>query len=125
MNVNQTIKAGIGLSSGSGIGPLSADMTSKTDFLARLLGYHYLNRQDLVHIKDEPIDFHGDLSPDDEAKLLNALTNLQEQVQTQAPAIVTKMVKTGDVCPTCHTFTMIRTGTCTTCMTCGNTSGCS
>ena len=30
MNVNQTIKAGIGLSSGSGIGPLSADMTSKT-----------------------------------------------------------------------------------------------
>lgn len=67
----------------------------------------------------------GDLSHEDEAKLLNALTDLQEQVNAQAPATVIKMVKTGDVCPSCHTFTMIRTGTCTTCLTCGNTSGCS
>jgi ribonucleoside-diphosphate reductase alpha chain len=32
---------------------------------------------------------------------------------------------TGDVCPSCGSFTMVRNGTCLKCTTCGETSGCS
>jgi ribonucleoside-diphosphate reductase alpha chain len=31
----------------------------------------------------------------------------------------------GDACPSCHSFTMVRNGSCLKCETCGNTSGCS
>jgi len=32
---------------------------------------------------------------------------------------------TGDACPTCQSFTMVRNGSCLKCDTCGSTSGCS
>ena len=32
---------------------------------------------------------------------------------------------TGDACPTCGHFTLIRNGTCQKCDTCGSTTGCS
>lgn len=32
---------------------------------------------------------------------------------------------TGDACGECGNFTMTRTGTCMTCVSCGTTSGCS
>jgi ribonucleoside-diphosphate reductase alpha chain len=32
--------------------------------------------------------------------------------------------KTGDICPTCGSFNMVRTGSCVTCQDCGNNSGC-
>ncbi|MCZ7582918.1 MAG: hypothetical protein M5R36_06050 [Deltaproteobacteria bacterium] len=32
---------------------------------------------------------------------------------------------TGDACPECGQFTMVRNGTCTKCVTCGSTTGCS
>ena len=32
---------------------------------------------------------------------------------------------TGDMCPSCQSFTMVRNGSCLKCMTCGATSGCS
>ena len=32
---------------------------------------------------------------------------------------------TGDACAICNSFTMIRSGTCQTCLSCGETSGCS
>lgn len=32
---------------------------------------------------------------------------------------------TGDICPTCSNFTMIRNGACLKCDTCGSTTGCS
>ena len=32
---------------------------------------------------------------------------------------------TGDACAICNSFTMIRDGTCQTCLSCGQTSGCS
>jgi len=31
----------------------------------------------------------------------------------------------GDPCPTCHSFTLVRNGTCLKCETCGSTTGCS
>jgi len=31
----------------------------------------------------------------------------------------------GDPCPDCGNFTMVRNGTCLSCMTCGATTGCS
>ena len=32
---------------------------------------------------------------------------------------------TGDICPECHSMTMVRNGTCLKCTTCGGTTGCS
>ncbi|MGD8780552.1 MAG: vitamin B12-dependent ribonucleotide reductase [Ignavibacteria bacterium] len=32
---------------------------------------------------------------------------------------------TGDICPECHSMTMVRNGTCLKCTTCGSTTGCS
>ena len=32
---------------------------------------------------------------------------------------------TGDACAICNSFTMVRSGTCQTCLSCGETSGCS
>jgi len=32
---------------------------------------------------------------------------------------------TGDACPDCGSFTMVRNGACLKCVTCGATSGCS
>jgi len=32
---------------------------------------------------------------------------------------------TGDMCPSCQSFTMVRNGSCLKCQTCGSTSGCS
>jgi hypothetical protein len=31
---------------------------------------------------------------------------------------------TGDLCPDCGSFLMVRTGTCATCQNCGTTGGC-
>lgn len=31
---------------------------------------------------------------------------------------------TGDACPHCHAFAMLRAGTCLTCHACGSTTGC-
>jgi hypothetical protein len=35
-----------------------------------------------------------------------------------------KMGYTGDSCPQCLNFTMVRTGTCETCRSCGHNEGC-
>jgi ribonucleoside-diphosphate reductase alpha chain len=32
---------------------------------------------------------------------------------------------TGDACPECQQFTLVRNGTCLKCETCGSTTGCS
>lgn len=48
--------------------------------------------------------------------------------QTKDPYKATAKVSsgyTGDFCATCNSDKMIRTGTCMTCMNCGDTSGCS
>lgn len=35
-----------------------------------------------------------------------------------------EIIKVGDACPNCHNFTLVRTGTCMTCQSCGFNTGC-
>lgn len=39
-------------------------------------------------------------------------------------AMPSAVALSGDACGTCGNFTLIRTGTCMTCQSCGSTSGC-
>ena len=51
-----------------------------------------------------------------------ATTHLSDSVSAQASRF---KGYTGDACPTCGHFTLIRNGTCQKCDTCGSTTGCS
>ena len=46
--------------------------------------------------------------------------------QQQSPRAISKLKGyTGDECPDCGNFTMVRNGTCLKCDNCGSTTGCS
>lgn len=77
--------------------------TSIIDYLMRDLGISYCKRNDLAHVQ---------LS-----------TAPPENKEPEKPMHFTHA--TGSICPTCQTATMIRSGTCEVCTTCGMTSGCS
>lgn len=89
--------------SGSVIGTDRIKMCSSIpDFIFRLLAIEYLNMQELAHVKHK---------------------------ETPQPSIVGKSddvsYYTGDVCPSCGSFRMERSGTCSVCRDCGSTTGCS
>lgn len=86
--------------------------TSVLDYIFRNLGVNYDSRDDLAHIK-VTMENADKVELGDFSKLKTA--NL-EKVSTGY---------TGDSCPSCHNFTMIRNGTCLVCDSCGTTTGCS
>jgi ribonucleoside-diphosphate reductase alpha chain len=96
--------------------------TSVLDFIFRDLALSYLGRTDLVQVK-----------PDD---LIATTTNRNgtrddHNGHGEVPALdnevhVAKMKGyEGDPCPVCGHFTLVRSGTCMRCDTCGSTTGCS
>jgi len=105
--------------------------TSVVDFIFRLLGFEYLNRQEQLHIKPKMVD---------EILPINSAFNLeQNEIHADQPSNKTmsskmevkKVAKNlppnmGDApaCKSCGNIT-VRSGTCYTCLTCGTTSGCS
>jgi ribonucleoside-diphosphate reductase alpha chain len=106
--------------------------TSVVDFIFRLLGFEYLNRQEQLHIKpkisDEvtPVDTNFNLAQNEIAPTLVSETSNT----STAPKAVKKAgnlpPSMGDApaCKSCGNIT-VRSGTCYTCLTCGTTSGCS
>jgi ribonucleoside-diphosphate reductase alpha chain len=88
--------------------------SSITDYIFRELAVTYLGREDLAHVT--PCIEPTTSSPE-------AGDSVDMIVQRQPPA--GGMRYTGDACVTCGNFTMVRNGTCSVCMTCGSTSGCS
>jgi ribonucleoside-diphosphate reductase alpha chain len=96
--------------------------TSVLDFIFRDLALSYLGRTDLVQVK-----------PDD---LISTATNRNsvrhdgngngDVVALDNEVHVAKMKGyEGDACPVCGHFTLVRSGTCMRCDTCGSTTGCS
>ena len=82
--------------------------TSIMDYIFRNLGINYGNRNDLAHVnKVEEVIFNQEVS------------KAQQEVNTISTGY------TGDLCPHCKNFTLVRNGTCLLCMTCGTTTGCS
>ena len=93
--------------------------TSVLDFIFRDLALAYLGRTDLVQVKPDdliattmangsPQGGNGD-SPEVDGEIRLAKMKGYE----------------GDPCPVCGNFTMVRSGTCMRCDTCGSTTGCS
>lgn len=122
--------------------------TSVADYIFRDLAIHYLNRSDLAHVTDDDL-LPSQIGKGEEAESLpeqdapdETLQETQEQPHLQLvkdeahsssfqfsqldPTTVARQRGyTGDMCPSCGNFTLVRNGTCLKCMTCGDTSGCS
>ncbi len=104
--------------------------TSILDYIFRLLGYEYLNREDLVQVKpnheDQPVQAQipGTI-------VVEKPKNLDAVHVDMSPAPVSTMAMakaqgfTGDTCTNCGSMKMKRNGSCMLCIECGMTTGCS
>lgn len=108
--------------------------TSILDYVFRVLGFEYLGRTDLVHIK-----------PDTTPQMDNKPKAVQEPLPINVPKVnISEAVAsnvgfgmhhskdearqqgyTGDQCAACGSMKMKRNGTCILCLDCGETTGCS
>ncbi|MFD2512510.1 vitamin B12-dependent ribonucleotide reductase [Pontibacter locisalis] len=111
--------------------------TSVFDYLFRLLGYEYLNRDDLVHVKSEKSEDSIDknLTPPATLAQTNAgpagneaeykvVTQSRTLLMEQTQQVLASMMGDAPVCNVCGHIT-IRSGTCYKCLNCGNSLGCS
>jgi len=128
--------------------------TSIIDYVFRELAITYLGRTDLAQVipEDLAMDTLGksDAAPADDEVVEEILQASPRPTQLHTanvamarsgtPRTVTRTVADqlssrisvaraqgyeGDACGDCHSFTMVRNGTCLKCMSCGATSGCS
>lgn len=111
--------------------------SSIVDYLFRDLALNYLGRTDLVQVPptgptrrrlgggelemvEEPA------SPQIHAPSDMGLTQREwDDDQAMAHKVAKASGYEGNACPDCGHFTMVRSGTCLRCLSCGNTSGCS
>ncbi|MDR1933123.1 MAG: adenosylcobalamin-dependent ribonucleoside-diphosphate reductase [Spirochaetales bacterium] len=98
--------------------------TSVLDFIFRDLALTYLHRTDLVQVKPEDlISTETTKSPDPGGREASAVKTGGEKIYAY------KMARAkgyeGDPCPACGHSTLVRSGTCLKCETCGSTTGCS
>ena len=118
--------------------------TSIVDYVFRVLGYEYLNRQDLVHVRG--------LNGNGEAHGLSAPQSHVEELKSQVKLIETRTAPsappktmaekdeddfdeksrsaraqgfTGAQCEACGSMKVKQNGTCQVCVDCGETTGCS
>ena len=126
--------------------------SSIIDFLFRDLALNYLGRTDLVHVPPaEPgrdrlreatshsLASHGGAlqeipvgsspSPVSASAPSGTDVALTEEEWSDDLALASRLARErgyeGDPCSECGQFTMVRSGTCTRCVSCGSTSGCS
>jgi ribonucleoside-diphosphate reductase alpha chain len=92
--------------------------SSLIDFVSRLLGFEYLNRIDLVHIKDvKRKKEDGNYISKTQDHSLNEEEIKRLKAKSQG--------YTGESCSNCGSMKMRRNGTCMLCEDCGTTTGCS
>ena len=115
--------------------------TSIVDFVFRILGYEYLGRTDLVHVVDEPTvkeepTIKPTLPVNDPPPVVvpQAKENKEKSVK---PKVVVADVQTekrkgaklqgftGEQCGNCGGMRVKNNGSCTVCVDCGQTTGCS
>jgi ribonucleoside-diphosphate reductase alpha chain len=121
--------------------PNIKNSTSIIDYIFRLLGFEYLNRTDLVHIKPtkEEAQARADINTArKEEEGGNAIASvvavsLEPLIEVKETAVAAKatfqtVAKTsGDAlpCTNCGSLALVRNGTCHLCTNCGTTTGCS
>ena len=110
--------------------------TSILDYVFRVLGFEYLGRTDLVHIKPEPKvdekDIHAPASVQQATLPINVQTTAQKEATKSNVSFgmqdkdeARQQGFTGDQCVACGSMKMKRNGTCILCLDCGETTGCS
>ena len=112
--------------------PNIKNSTSIIDYIFRLLGFEYLNRTDLVHIKPtEPKEDKIIQNSTEQVKPSDSIV-IKSKAEPQKAGVVQKMTvqPTGTSsdalpCTNCGSLALIRNGTCHLCTNCGTTTGCS
>jgi ribonucleoside-diphosphate reductase alpha chain len=128
--------------------------SSIIDFLFRDLAMNYLGRTDLVHVppKEKPAPMTFQAQSYSQSMRSGGNGGMQEVVSNAASLqtihissetdiaiteeewgdnalLASRLARSkgyeGDPCSECGQFTMVRSGTCTRCVSCGSTSGCS
>ncbi|MDR2151136.1 MAG: adenosylcobalamin-dependent ribonucleoside-diphosphate reductase [Spirochaetaceae bacterium] len=111
--------------------------TSVIDYIFRDLAISYLQRGDFAQIKPDDLvatstNTHPEAEPKSSRRRSSAgfqphLSKEMAKSQELSLKIVDARRKgyEGDPCPTCGSFTLIRSGLCMKCETCGGTTGCS
>jgi ribonucleoside-diphosphate reductase alpha chain len=109
--------------------------TSVLDYVFRDLAIEYLGRNDLAHVplpesQNTTIgSAQEQASPDSVGGVVEPEQSLPAP-EAKAPARDLRAESklkgyTGEACPECSNFTLVRNGTCNKCDTCGTTTGCS
>ncbi len=104
--------------------------TSMVDFVFRVLGFEYLGRNDLVHVK--PVEQASPApSPKQElssvklpAPASQTLNSPPKKAKSALDLQLSNISADAPPCPSCGNIT-IRSGTCYKCLNCGSTTGCS
>ncbi len=107
--------------------------TSILDYIFRLLGYEYLNREDLVQVKpdhaNDPVQgqLPGTAPTPTTVKTTTTATDQVNMSATEPDTRLTAKAQgfTGDSCTNCGSMKMKRNGSCMVCIECGTTTGCS
>ena len=114
--------------------PNIKNSTSIIDYIFRLLGFEYLNRTDLVHIK--PTQNQVEETPDSNISRAASTIKVKPAETVKEVAKATMAAQKMTVQPTgtssdalpctnCGSLALIRNGTCHLCTNCGTTTGCS
>ncbi|MFH1095094.1 MAG: vitamin B12-dependent ribonucleotide reductase, partial [Candidatus Micrarchaeota archaeon] len=117
-------------------GPVSGheaikNATSIVDYVFRAIGYEYLHRTDFVHVKVEEkapeaaqtkLLPEGTARPGDAGKIEPPESDDSHSGRIQEAKA---LGYTGDTCSNCGSMKVKRNGSCTVCIDCGETSGCS
>ncbi len=101
--------------------------TSVLDYVFRDLALSYLGRTDLVQVKPDDLIATNTNRNGAQNSAINGNGHVNgEMVALDNEVHVAKMKGyEGDGCPVCGHFTLVRSGTCMRCDTCGSTTGCS
>ncbi len=106
--------------------------TSIVDYVFRVLGYEYLNRQDFVHIKTVNGDSHPAPHVEEQktqVKLVEPEPKTMADKDNEAFDDKARSAKiqgfTGAQCESCGSMKVKQNGSCQVCVDCGETTGCS
>jgi ribonucleoside-diphosphate reductase alpha chain len=109
-------------------------VTSVIDYIFRDLAINYLKRNDLGQVKPEDLVETNVSSPIEksehditQAEVDQLFVDLNDLVSISNKEVINARLKgyEGDPCPSCGSLTLVRSGTCMKCDTCGSTTGCS
>lgn len=112
--------------------PNIKNSTSIIDYIFRLLGFEYLDRSDLVHIKPTAGEVEAKAKAVEE-KTIPVAAPVVQPVETTVSAGTAGLTlqqpksTSGDAlpCTNCGSLALVRNGTCHLCTNCGTTTGCS